>query len=286
MSLSLFRLGLIITYRCNAECRHCFFDAGPSRDETMSLGLGLKAIDEAAELGAEWVSLTGGEPFLERELLENLVEHSKNRGLKTEIVTNGYWAETPEKAEKTLEPLVKRGLDVLNLSLDDFHQEYIPLAYVRNAYEAALHLNLRVVIMTTTNKDNKITAETIPTLLQDEKIQIIGTPKIREPHALLIETPITPAGRAEKIHEHEYSLITSVKCSEALRDIGIGPDGDVYPCCGPLASKMSLGNINDSSLRSILEKASENPFFEALREGAQVSGAFTSRCHACLSLGC
>jgi radical SAM protein with 4Fe4S-binding SPASM domain len=284
MSIPLFRIGLIVTFRCNAECRHCFFDAGPNRDEVMSLSLGLKAIDEAAELGVEWVSLTGGEPFLETELIENLVEHANHLGLNTEIVTNGFWAETPENAEKTLEPLVKKGLNVLNLSLDDFHQEYVSLSYVRNAYDAALHLKLRVVIMTTINNNNKITAETIPKLLLDPKIQVIATPKIREHHALLIETPITPAGRAEKISEHEYRLITSVKCNEALRDIGIGPKGEVYPCCGPLASKVTLGNINDSSLRRILEDASDTAFFKGLKEGIRVSGAFTSRCHACLSL--
>jgi radical SAM protein with 4Fe4S-binding SPASM domain len=284
MSIPLFRIGLIVTFRCNAECRHCFFEAGPNRDEVMSLSLGLKAIDEAAELGVEWVSLTGGEPFLETELLENLVEHANHLGLNTEIVTNGYWATTPEKVEKTLEPLVKKGLNVLNLSLDDFHQEYVSLAYVRNAFDAALSLKLRVVIMTTINKNNKITAEIIPRLLRDPKIQVIGTPKIREHHALLIETPITPAGRAEKIPKHEYRLITSMKCDEALRDIGIGPKGEVYPCCGPLASKVTLGNVNDSSLRRILEDASDTAFFKGLKEGVRVSGAFTSKCHACLSL--
>lgn len=284
MSIPLFRIGLIVTFRCNAECRHCFFEAGPNRDEVMSLSLGLKAIDEAAELGVEWVSLTGGEPFLETELLEKLVEHANHLGLNTEIVTNGYWATTPENAEKTLEPLVKKGLNVLNLSLDDFHQEYVSLAYVRNAFDAALRLKLRVVIMTTINKNNKITAEIIPKLLRDPKIQVIGTPKIREHHALLIETPITPAGRAEMIPKHEYRLITSMKCDEALRDIGIGPKGEVYPCCGPLASKVTLGNVNDSSLRRILEDASDTAFFKGLKEGIRVSGAFTSRCHACLSL--
>ena len=284
MSIHLFRLGLIVTYRCNAECRHCFFRSGPGRDETMSLSLGLRAIDEAADLGAEWVSITGGEPFFERELLEEYVEYANGKGLKAEVVSNGYWAETAEVAYKVLKPLRELGLDVLNLSIDDFHQEYIPIANPRNAYQAALDLGLKVVIMTTTAKNSEITAETLPGLMQDDKIQILGAPRIREPNALLIETPITPVGRAESIAEHEYTLITSVKCGEVSRDIGVGPDGDVYPCYGPLASKMVLGNIKESSLRMILEEAWNDPVLSSIHEGVQVSGAYTSKCHACLSL--
>ena len=157
MSSLLHRLGLIITYRCNAECCHCFFESGPNREERMDLKLGLKAINEAARLGVEWISFTGGEPFLELNLLEELVDYSTYIGMKTEVVSNGYWAKTPAIAAQVLESLRKRGLDVLNLSIDDFHQEQVPINNVRNAYNTALKLGIKIVIMTTTTKNNKIT---------------------------------------------------------------------------------------------------------------------------------
>jgi radical SAM protein with 4Fe4S-binding SPASM domain len=248
----------------------------------MPLILGLKAIDDAFNLGAEWVSLTGGEPFLELELLTNIVEYASRKGLSTEAVTNGFWATSVEDAENILAPLVEKGLDVLNLSIDDFHQEYVPLEYLRNAYQAALKLGIKIVLMTTTVKQSRITAETVPKLLHDDKIQTLGASTIREPNALLIETPITPAGRGENLTEHDYTLFTEIKC-EVLRDIGIGPNGDVYPCCGPLATDKVLGNIHQSSLKSILEEAQRDQFYQKLRAGIDVSGAFTSRCHACLS---
>lgn len=250
----------------------------------MSIDIGIKAIHEAAELGAEWISLTGGEPFLEPDLLKRLINYANETGLKTEVVSNGFWAETPEKAESTLVPLRRLGLTVLNLSIDDFHQEYISIATVKNAYDAAKKLGLKIIIMTTTSKNNKITAEKIPELLQDDKILNIGGPLVRDPISLLIETPITPAGRGKPIKDLEYTLITEVKCQEALRDIGIGPDGTVYPCCGPLATRISLGNINDSSLKDILDKADQNDFMGSIKKGVPLSGAYTSRCHACVSL--
>ncbi len=284
MSPPLLRLGLIITYRCNAECRHCFFESGPSRDEVMSLDLGVKAIDEAIKLGAEWVSFTGGEPFLEPELLGRLVEYASGKDVKTEAVSNGYWASSRDTAENVLQPLHDLGLDVLNLSIDDFHQEYVPVEYVRNAYEAALSLDLKIVLMTTTAKGSKITSANIPELLQGDKIQVIGGHRIRDPNALLIETPITPAGRGASITEHDYTLISEVKCSEALRDIGVSPGGDVYPCCGPLAARKILGNVNDRSLQTILEDAQRDPFLSSIRLGVYITGAYTSKCHACVSL--
>ncbi|MGW8178469.1 MAG: radical SAM/SPASM domain-containing protein [bacterium] len=284
MNPHFFRLGLITTYRCNAECSHCFFNSSPSRDKVMGLETGLKAINEAKELGAKWVSLTGGEPFLEYGLLKQLLGHAAGLGLQTEVVTNGYWARYPETTETIIRELVGLGWTALNLSIDDFHQEYVPLEHARNAYEAARDLGLKIVIMTTTAKSSKITSQTIPILLGDSQIQIIGETPIHDPHALLIETPITPAGRGAEIPDHEYTLITEIKCGDALRDIGVGPDGSVYPCCGPLAERKNLGNINETSLRSILEEAWSDPFYKALMEGVPVSGPYTSKCHVCYTL--
>ena len=250
----------------------------------MSTHLGIKAIEEAAELGAEWISITGGEPFLEPDLLKALIEYAYEKGLKTEVVSNGFWAETSEKAESTLSPLWRLGLDVINLSVDDFHQEYVPIQHVKNAYDAAKKLGLKIVIMTATSNNNQITAETIPALLQDEKIQKIGGQLVRDPNALLAETPITPAGCGKSINDLEYTLITEVKCREALRDIGIGPYGTVYPCCGPLATRIDLGNIKYSNLKNILKEAEKDEIMASIRKGVTISGVYTSKCHVCVSL--
>jgi len=284
MTPNLFRLGLIVTYRCNAECRHCFFESSPRREETIPLELGIKAIDEAAKLGAEWISLTGGEPFLEPALVSAFIKHASESGLKTEIVSNGYWANSIQEATRILEPLKDLGLDALNLSIDDFHQEHTPISSIKNAYWAAQGLGIKLIIMTTTTKNNNVTAETLPELLGDKKIQVLGGKRVHDPHALLITTPVTPVGRGLDIAEHDYTLFSEVKCSEVLRDLGLGPDGSVYPCCGPLASKITLGNINEKPLNIILEEAEQKPFYASIREGTTISGAFTAKCHACLSL--
>jgi len=250
----------------------------------MPLELGFKAIDEAVLLGAEWISITGGEPLLYSDMATTLIEYASRKGCRTEIVSNGFWAETPRAAQELLERLDAAGLEALNLSIDDFHQEYVTLSSLRYAYEAAKSLGIKIILLTTTTKNNRITAETIPGLLGDEKIQVLGASRVRDPNALLVETPVTPVEPVKNIHDYEYTLITRLQCGEVLRDIGVGPGGDIYPCCGPLASKLSLGNINETSLKAMLDKAERDPFFVPLMEGVEVSGAFTSKCHACISL--
>lgn len=284
MSFKLFRISLILTYSCNAECRHCFFECGPDRKEVMSLELGKKAIDEAANLNAKWISLTGGEPFLQRDLLFDLLEYTDLNGLNSEIVTNCYWAETQKTAEKILSQLKLKGLDVINISLDDFHQEFIPIKKVVNAYNAALNLGLKIVIMITVAKDSEIEGNIIQTLLNDTKIQKIGTPLIQKPNALLIESPVTPAGRGANITVTNLTTVNMIKCSEVIRDIGVGPNGDIYPCCGPLASKLNLGNLNKNSLENLLESSLEIPLINKIRNGTNLMEFYASKCHACLSL--
>jgi len=250
----------------------------------MPIELGMKAIKEAADLGAKWVSITGGEPLLEPEITQNYVKYATGLGMSTEIVTNGFWAETKKAAIKTLDALKVQGLDILNLSLDDFHQEFIPYQSVKNACMAAKSLGLNFIIMTTTTKNNEIKINTIKETLKELKIQVLGGPRIRDPDALLIETPVTPTGRASKLLEFESLLISEVKCGKVLQDIGVGPDGSVYPCCSALGSKKVLGNLNKASLESIIEKAYKDPFYSSIMEGVDVSGSFTSKCHACTSL--
>jgi radical SAM protein with 4Fe4S-binding SPASM domain len=250
----------------------------------MPIELGIKAIKEAADLGTKWISITGGEPLLEPELTQTYVKHATELGISTEIVTNGFWAETEKAAIKMIESLKLQGLDILNLSLDDFHQEFIPYQSVKNACMAAKSLGFKFIIMTTTTKNNEIKINTIIETLKELKIQVLGGPRIRNPDALLIETPVTPIGRASKLSEFESLLISEVKCGEVLQDIGVGPDGSVYPCCSALAFKKVLGNINKASLESILENAYTDPFCSSIMAGVDVSGSFTSKCHACISL--
>jgi len=281
MTSTPFRVGLILTYRCNAECRHCFFESSPSRTGVITLQTAQRVINDASSLGAEWVSFSGGEPFLEYDLLKELIALSSGKGLKTEVVTNGFWGQTREEARGVLKPLIAAGLDVLNLSVDDYHSESIPLESVMNAYWAAVDLGLKIVLMVSTGKDSRITSESLPGLLGDDRIQVAGKGRLLNPNAVLFETQFTPTGRGADLNYNPVSF-TEVRCSEVLRDIGVRPNGDVMPCCGPLGTKTVLGNINEEGLDAILDRAGRNRRYQRIRDGFKVEGWYSSRCHACV----
>jgi AdoMet-dependent heme synthase len=59
---------------CNLQCTHCFISCAPTNDRhaMMSLAAVKTYLAEAAELGVREYYFTGGEPFLNREILEIL----------------------------------------------------------------------------------------------------------------------------------------------------------------------------------------------------------------------
>jgi len=74
---------------CNLQCTHCFISCSPANHahEMMSLGEVRRYLDEAEAIGVKEYYFTGGEPFLNREILE-ILEAALALG-PTSVLTNG-----------------------------------------------------------------------------------------------------------------------------------------------------------------------------------------------------
>lgn len=74
---------------CNLKCRHCFISCGPANHdhELMSRGTVRGYLFEAESLGVNDTYFTGGEPFLNRELI-GILEDALRIGPAT-VLTNG-----------------------------------------------------------------------------------------------------------------------------------------------------------------------------------------------------
>jgi len=253
----------------------------------MTRGQAQGIIDQASALGARWVSFTGGEPFLEPQLLLDLVTSASGKGLHSEAVTNCSWAESRGKALERLRLLAEAGLKALNMSVDDFHQEQIPLDRVRHCFDAAKELGLKPVFMVATGKRSAITASSLPAMLGDQCIQALGGPRKPHPTALVMESHFMPVGRGADVEEEDGGTWASdVRCESILSDIGITPNGDVLPCCGALACRKDavIGNIGVESLGDILSRAQRDHRFIRILEGFNVVGNYVDRCDACYKL--
>jgi MoaA/NifB/PqqE/SkfB family radical SAM enzyme len=71
---SLYSFDLELTARCNNNCRHCYINLPANDQVAKAQELALPEIeaiaDQAVELGAVWVMLTGGEPLLRPDFAE------------------------------------------------------------------------------------------------------------------------------------------------------------------------------------------------------------------------
>ncbi len=87
----LFSFGLEITARCNNDCRHCYINLPAGDQYACSKELTLQEIstlaDEAVELGAVWVLISGGEPLL-RDDFQEIYILLKRKGLLVSVFTN------------------------------------------------------------------------------------------------------------------------------------------------------------------------------------------------------
>jgi len=78
-----------VTYRCNAFCEFCHFaDHERYKNSPMAeLSDFKKNLDELSELGVKFIDLTGGEPLLNKNIVQ-MTQYAKQKKMQTSITTN------------------------------------------------------------------------------------------------------------------------------------------------------------------------------------------------------
>jgi molybdenum cofactor biosynthesis protein A len=108
------RLG--VTDRCNLRCAYCMPEEGIdwlSKTELMTYEEMLRLCSLLAEMGIQKIRITGGEPFIRKEILSFLAALTKLRGIQEISVTTNGVLTAPFVPE-----LKKIGIHSINLSLD------------------------------------------------------------------------------------------------------------------------------------------------------------------------
>ncbi len=103
---------LSLSYRCNLRCRMCsIVDLLPPAEELSTEQI-YKVIDDAALYGVKELLLTGGEPFLRKDIF-SICDHSHAKGLRNIITTNGVLIDADMS-----ERIAGSNLDHIHFSLD------------------------------------------------------------------------------------------------------------------------------------------------------------------------
>lgn len=105
----------VINYECNLKCRPCNFWKGIYKEgdrDILDTQGAMALIDRISKLKIPYLVITGGEPFLRKDLLE-ILEYAVSRIKHVRIQTNGTLL-TSDDAEK----VVRLGLDEIWVSID------------------------------------------------------------------------------------------------------------------------------------------------------------------------
>ncbi|MEW6357869.1 MAG: radical SAM protein [Planctomycetota bacterium] len=78
-----------ITGLCNLHCRHCYMEAPSGRYGEPSFEESLDLIEQFEQANVHQVSLTGGEPFVRKDLLDIMEALAQKRICVSQIYTNG-----------------------------------------------------------------------------------------------------------------------------------------------------------------------------------------------------
>ena len=241
------KLAILMTARCNAACSHCSTSCGPRRDEHLSRDELFALMDQSMALSPDQADhefmLSGGEPFLDYDLLLALVAHGKNRGASVTCVTNGYWASSHERALELLAPLQAAGLTALAVSSSRFHQPYIKPRRVERVLAAARELGLHCTLKyVRVRSDEASEAEVRQWALQ------AGA-------AVVQDFPLLPHLRDGKsLPEEEYLRepgLPQGRCPAPV--LTVGETGVAYACSSPGArvGLLKLGDIRRQPLDQI-----------------------------------
>lgn len=130
-----------VTRRCNARCSFCFidFEDPVPRSQEMTLD----EIDRMTRtLGPTLanVNLTGGEPFLRRDLVEVTRRYYMNAGVRSVYVTtNGTFTERTESFAHSLAAEFPDRMTIVSLSVDGIAEEHDRIRRVDGLFDRAIN---------------------------------------------------------------------------------------------------------------------------------------------------
>ncbi len=143
--------GIFLTYKCTSTCKHCMYACSPrweadwlSLEDAEVILLQLARAMRGKYLSPcrigvnEGLHFTGGEPFLNFDLLLRLTEMAERLGVPATFVeTNAFWCTDDETARERLTALKRAGLDGTLISANPFILEHVPFECTERAVRIA-----------------------------------------------------------------------------------------------------------------------------------------------------
>lgn len=235
------RIEFVVTMACTGKCKHC--SQGEHRsNENIDRQIAADAVRKIAEkYNITSVMTFGGEPLLYPETVCEIHKAAKEMNIpKRQLITNGYFSKNPERIKLVAEQIINSGVNEILLSVDAFHQETVPLEYVKKFAEAvkdsALRLKIHPAWLVSSEDENFYNIKTRELLEKFIEMDI----EISEGNVIF------PSGNALKYFSEYFDLNRKTKNPYEedpydVKSICFGANGDVLG-----------GNIHKQNIEEIL----------------------------------
>ena len=138
--------GIITNYDCSSKCKHCVYASSPHwPKDYMTAGMADEIFQLLKKSGCDTVHIGGGEPLLRPDSLFPILDAASEHGISIEYIeTNASWYKDLDKAGELLRKLQQHHVHTLLISIDPFHNEYIPFCKVKGLMEACRQFGMEV----------------------------------------------------------------------------------------------------------------------------------------------
>lgn len=86
----LFEVTIEVLQRCPNRCIYCSSWSSLDKDEALDFDTICGIVDDAAELGAKLINLSGGEPLLRPDIVD-IMDYIKSKGMRIRLYTSGIY---------------------------------------------------------------------------------------------------------------------------------------------------------------------------------------------------
>ncbi len=284
-----------LTYRCNERCEHCYLDHDDKGE--MSTAEIRELLEEMAEAGVLFLTLSGGEPLLRRDCFE-IIGHARSLLFHVKLKTNGVLIREQEAAR-----LRALGLEQIQISVYSHRPEIhdaitkLPgslqrtLAAIRFLQSQGLKVTVANVLMRGNLRDSEAVQKlatgmgaryaldpTITPMMSGDRSVL----RLRIPAKDLSDVFRNPAlvGDAEEFCAPpapvDERMMEGIPCSAGHTACYISPYGDLFPC---VQFPLPCGNVRREKFLDIWRDSPQ------LAEVRSIRGKNLPTCSSCAHLG-
>ncbi len=239
--------------QCNIKCEHCVAADDSRKHIKMDLAQAKEIIKELAGAQVQGISFTAGEPLIYLDDICELLVLCREYGIYTRVVTNSFWAKTPERAEDYIVQLKASGLSQLRLSYSRWHQKNVKRKNIVNAAQSCMKNGIDYFISFVTDFSN-----------QDDAYEDY----LRKHQLKFFPEPVIFSGRAESFERIPVRTDYQENCCPM--NPYLAPDFDMFACCDAGSHFTNtnffyLGNAKQSSIDQLFIKSENTTLYKHIR---------------------